>query len=251
MLRSDSNSSYTGHQGSGDAADAAASAATGSVPYQQEGVSDFGRAPWLHQAPPYDLSQMDDNLLSCSESQVSNNTWLHLAGPFDLALLNDNLLSAQDCVSVSYMCQANPIFLPQITEQPSAVFGSAAVWYICQANPLYVPVVHGGDKLSAVNASTAIVSDAFLHRAALTNMDRTADMDHSLLAFSGSKVDMVAWLHLAPPFDLAALDHDLLSGISSKTNTLMDAWLHQAPPFDLAAMDDELLAGIITGAAAA
>jgi hypothetical protein len=31
----------------------------------------------------------------------------------------------------------------------------------------------------------------------------------------------------------------------------MDAWLHQAAPFDLAAMDDDLLAGIITGAAAA
>jgi hypothetical protein len=172
---------------------------------------------------------MDDNLLAFSGSQVSNNTWMHLAAPFDLALLNDNLLSAEDCVSVSYMCQANPLFLflphiseqpslvaagaavcylpdfsplflPQMFEQSSAVFGSAAVCYMCQANPLFMPEAQGGDKLSAgVNASTATVRDAFLHMAAPTSLDRTAALDPNLLASSDSKLDMVAWLHLAPP----------------------------------------------------
>jgi hypothetical protein len=285
MLRSDSSSSYTDHHGSDTAADAAAA---GSVSCQQEGVSDSDKDAWMHQAPPYDLSQLDDNLLEkFSVSQVTNTTWLHLAAPFDLALLNDNLLSAQDCVSVSYMCSANPLFLPQMHEQPSLSDASAAVYYLprssplflpqmieqihslfgslaspavcymCQSNPLFLPVAYGGATLSTctVHASTA-TSDAFLHMAAPTNLDHAADpLDHNLLASTGSKANMAAWLHLAPPFDLAAMDDDLLSGIdvdiSSKTHTLIAAWLHQAPPFDLAAMDDDLLAGIVTGAAAA
>lgn len=244
MLRSDSDSSYTDQQGLAAASDAAAS----SESRQHEGVSGSDREAWLHQAPPFDLSQMDDNLLAFSESQVSTNTWLHLAGPYHLALLNDNLLSVEDCVSVSYMCQANPLFLPQMDNdcwQPSAVLGSAPVCFMCQANPLFMPVAHRGDKLSTVHASTA-TADAFLH---LTAPFSLGQLDHDLLVSSGSKASMVAWLHLAPPFDLAALDDDLLSGFNSKANSSTDSWLHQAPPFYLAAMEDELLAGIITGAA--
>jgi hypothetical protein len=50
---------------------------------------------FLHLAAPFDLDQLDDNLLAAPDSSTDKDAWLHQAPPFsDLAALNDDLLSA-------------------------------------------------------------------------------------------------------------------------------------------------------------
>jgi hypothetical protein len=235
-------------------------------------ISDSDANLWLHQAPPYNLSQLDDNVLAFSDSDVSllaeNHAWLHLAPPFNLAMLNDDLLSSQDWVSVSYMCQGNPLFAPQMDEQSSSAGMGFAVCFMCQNNPLFLSEAHGDDTLSTGHAITAskrnesfvhlaapVVSDskdAWLHQAAPFDLSL---MNDDLLEFStstdskdsndsnASTANTHTFLHLAAPFDLDQLDDNLLS--TSDSSTDKDAWLHQAAPFDLQDMDDDLLGGMI------
>jgi hypothetical protein len=116
MLRTNSSSSCGSHQESYSAARDASNTNN----CLQECVSD-SKDTWLHQAPPYDLSQMNDDLLEFTHSNDSNNSngsndsmsaFLHLAAPFDPNQLDDNLLASTDSSTDkdAWLHQAPPFF---------------------------------------------------------------------------------------------------------------------------------------------
>jgi hypothetical protein len=114
MLRSNSASSYAGSQGS----DFAAGEVLSSLHCQQDGVSS-DKDTWLHQAAPYNLAEMDDDLLALPVTVLdirSNNcaAFLYQALPFVLAELNDDLLASSDSMADmdnSWLQQAGPFDL--------------------------------------------------------------------------------------------------------------------------------------------
>jgi hypothetical protein len=112
MLRSDSNSSCDYRQGSF----AAAGNASNMEGCQQEDSLDF-----LHQALPFNLSELDDDLLApplAVQDSKNDTSFLYLAAPFELAGLDDDLLAAPDSSTDkdAWLHQAAPFNLQEMND---------------------------------------------------------------------------------------------------------------------------------------
>jgi hypothetical protein len=117
MLRSDSSSSYSDHHVSGSAA----GDASDSQCCQQEGeTANQSALDFLHQAPPFNLAELDDNLLAptlaAQDSKHRDTAFLYQASPYDLSELDDDLLSTSDSMADkdAWLYQAPPFDLDQM-----------------------------------------------------------------------------------------------------------------------------------------